>query len=47
MQLPTLHFHLDPTFVHSLSFQAKLGGQKSASGGEACSVSSSGPKPKK
>jgi hypothetical protein len=25
-QVPTLHFHFDPTFVHSLSFRAKLGG---------------------
>jgi hypothetical protein len=24
MQVPTLHFHFDPTFVHSLSFRAKL-----------------------
>ncbi len=30
MQLPTLHFHFDPTFVHSLSFWAKLGGQGGA-----------------
>jgi hypothetical protein len=27
MQVPTLHFHFDLTFVHSLSFRAKLGGQ--------------------
>ncbi len=47
VQLPTLHFHFDLTFVHSLSFRAKLGGQRRASGWEACSVSSSGPKPKK
>jgi hypothetical protein len=46
MQVPTLHFHFDPTFVHSLSFRAKLGGQRSASGWEAYSVSSFGPKPK-
>jgi len=46
VQVPTLHFHFDPTFVHSLSFRAKLGGQRSASGWEAYSVSSSGPKPK-
>ncbi len=26
MQMPILHFHFDPTFVHSLSFWAKLGG---------------------
>jgi hypothetical protein len=26
MQVLTLHFHFDPTFIHSLSFQAKLGG---------------------
>jgi len=46
VQLWTLHFHLDPTFVQSLSFRARLGGQITASGWEACSVSSSGPKPK-
>ncbi len=27
MQVPTLHLHFDQTFVHSLSFQAILGGQ--------------------
>ncbi len=32
MQMPTLHFHFDPTFVHSLSFRTKLGGQGGASG---------------
>jgi len=32
MQVPTLHFHFDPTFVHSLSFQAILGGQGAAGG---------------
>jgi hypothetical protein len=47
VQLLTLHFHLDPTFVHSLSFRAKLGEQRSASGWEACSICNSGPKPKK
>jgi hypothetical protein len=54
VQLWTLHFHLDPTFVHSLSLRAKLGGQRSASGWQACLVSSfqfpvsnSRPKPKK
>ncbi len=26
VQVPTLHFHFNPTFVHSLSFWAKLGG---------------------
>jgi hypothetical protein len=46
VQVPILHFHFDPTFVHSLSFRAKLGGQKSASGWEAYSVSCSEPKPK-
>jgi hypothetical protein len=46
MQVLTLHFHFDPTFVHSLSFRAKLGGQRSASGWKTCLVSSSGPKPK-
>jgi hypothetical protein len=30
VQVPTLHFHFDPTFVHSLSFRTKLGGQRSA-----------------
>jgi hypothetical protein len=32
MQVPTLHIHFDPTFVHSLSFLAKLGGQGGAGG---------------
>jgi hypothetical protein len=32
VQVPILHFHFDSTFVHSLSFPTKLGGQKSASG---------------
>jgi len=32
MQMPTLHFHFDPTFVHFLSFRTKLGGQGSADG---------------
>jgi hypothetical protein len=27
MQVLTLHFHFNPTFIHFLSFQAKLGGQ--------------------
>ncbi len=26
MQILVLHFHFDPTFIHSLSFWAKLGG---------------------
>jgi hypothetical protein len=43
LQVPTLHFHFDPTLVHSLSFWA-LGGQGGASGWEAWSVSSSEPK---
>jgi hypothetical protein len=47
VQVPTLHFHFDPTFVHSLSFRAKLGGQGGAGGWETWSVSSSGPKFKK
>ncbi len=47
VQLPTLQFHLDPTCVHSLSFRAKLGGQRSANGWVAWSNSTSGPKPKK
>jgi hypothetical protein len=38
VQMLTLHFHFDPTFVHSLSFRVKLGGQRSASAWEACSV---------
>jgi hypothetical protein len=46
MQVPTLHFHFDPTFVHSLSFQAKLGGQVGASGWKTWSISSSEPTPK-
>jgi hypothetical protein len=32
VQVSTLHFHFDSTFIHSLSFRAKLGGQRSASG---------------
>jgi hypothetical protein len=32
MQVPTLHFHFNPTFVHYLSFQAKLSGQGGADG---------------
>jgi hypothetical protein len=32
MQVPTLHFHFDLTFVHSLSFQTKLGEQGDAGG---------------
>jgi hypothetical protein len=32
VQMPTLHFHFDPTFVHSLSFRTKLGGQRNVSG---------------
>ncbi len=35
VQVLILHFHFDPTFVHSLSFQAKLGGQGSANDWEA------------
>ncbi len=46
VQVVTLHFHFDPTFVHSLSFRVKLSGQRSAGGWKACLVSSSGPKPK-
>jgi len=46
VQVPTLHLHFDPTCVHSLSFRAKLGGQRSASGLGAWSDSTSGPKPK-
>jgi hypothetical protein len=46
MQMPTLHFHFDPTFVHSLSFRAKLGGHGVAGGGETWLISSFGPKPK-
>jgi hypothetical protein len=38
MQVPTLHFHFDPTFVHSLSFRGKLGGQGVADGWETWSV---------
>jgi hypothetical protein len=32
VQVPTLHLHFNPTCVHSLSFWAKLGGQRSANG---------------
>jgi hypothetical protein len=32
MQVLTLHFHFDPTFVHSLSFWAKLGVQGGVGG---------------
>jgi hypothetical protein len=32
MQMPTLHFHFDLTFVHFLSFQAKFGGQGGVDG---------------
>jgi hypothetical protein len=46
MQVPILHFHLDPTFIYSLSFQAILGGQRSVSGWKAWSVSNFEPKPK-
>jgi hypothetical protein len=46
MQVPTLHFHFDSPFIHSLSFRAKLSGQGGAGGYETWSVSSSGPKPK-
>jgi hypothetical protein len=35
MQMLILHFHFDPTFVHSLSFRAKLGEQGGAGGWEA------------
>jgi hypothetical protein len=46
MQTSILHFHLDPTFIYSLSFQAILGGQGSVSGWKAWLVSNSEPKPK-
>jgi hypothetical protein len=29
-QMPTLYFYFDPTFIHSLSFRAILGGQRGA-----------------
>jgi hypothetical protein len=45
MQMSTLHFHFNPTFIHSLSFQTKLGGQGFI-GWETWSVSSSKPKQK-
>jgi hypothetical protein len=32
MIVQILHNHFDPTFVHFLSFRAKLGGQGGASG---------------
>jgi len=44
--MPILHFHFDLTFVHSLSFRAKLGGQGDADGSKAWLISSSKPKPK-
>ncbi len=34
MQMPTPHFHFDPTFVQPLSFRAKLGGQWGGDGWE-------------
>jgi len=46
MQVLTLHLHFDSTFVHSLSFQTKLGGQGGANGWETWLVSSFRPKPK-
>ncbi len=44
MQVPTLHFHFDPTFVHSLSFRARLDGQKGVGSWETWLVSSFEPK---
>ncbi len=44
MQVPTLHFHFNLTFVHSLSFRTKLGEQRGAGGLETWSVSNFGPK---
>ncbi len=35
MQAPTVHFHFNPTFVHSLSLQAILDGQRGADGWKA------------
>jgi hypothetical protein len=35
MQVPTLHFHFNPTFVHFLSFWTKLSGQGGVGGWEA------------
>ncbi len=35
MQMPILHFHFNPTFIHSLSFRAILRGQKGVNGWEA------------
>jgi len=32
MQVPTLQFHFNATFVHFLSFQAKLDGQQGVGG---------------
>jgi hypothetical protein len=46
MQVPILHFHLNPTFIYSLSFQAILGGQGGVSGWKAWLISNSEPKPK-
>ncbi len=46
MQVSTLHFHFDPTFIHSLSFRAILSGQGGADGWETWLISNSRPKPK-
>jgi len=46
MQIPTLHFHFNPTFIHFLSFWTILGGQGGVDGWEAWSVSSCGFKPR-
>jgi hypothetical protein len=46
VQVLTLHFHFDPTFVHSLSFRTKLSEQRSASGWGVWSDSCSEHKPK-
>jgi hypothetical protein len=46
MQMPTLHFHFERTFIHFLSFRTKLDGQGGVGGWKTWSVSSSRPKPK-
>jgi hypothetical protein len=35
MQMPTLHFHFGPTFIHFLCFKTILGGQAGVGGRKA------------
>jgi hypothetical protein len=46
IQMPTLHFHFDRTFIHFLYFRTILSGQGGVGDWEACSVSSSKLNPK-